>query len=248
MVKQPESRLKCRIKQALQREVGGKWIAIHGGPFQEAGLPDLIGCVEGFFIAIEIKIGRKRPTPLQQEQINDIKSKGGIAICVNSVESALKIITMKLNGKFSDTQIYKTWLNIKTRCYNKNTPCYRKYGRKGVRVCDEWLKGVFFLWRDMGPIPQVEDGFGGLVKYSIDRIDSNGNYEPSNCQWLPLSDNSGKNSRNCLITYRGKTQTKSAWAREYGLHVNTLCKRLDKGLSFHKAITTLPDQRYIRGK
>lgn len=66
-----------------------------------------------------------------------------------------------------------------TRCRNKNRPEWMNYGGRGVTVCERWQRGFRFFLEDMGEKP---DG------YSIDRIDPEGNYEPSNCRWIPMSE------------------------------------------------------------
>ncbi len=244
---QPESRLQKRIQKALEKEFPGSfWRKIHGGMYQRAGIPDLLGCVGSFFIAIEVKCPGKEGTltSLQGAVIKQIKSSGGIAFVATSVEEALHRSLLYINGKFTGTQLYKTWQNIKSRCYNKNTPYYKNYGGKGIRVCDRWLKGAFFLWQDMGFPPQEEDEDGNAIRYSIDRIDSDKDYTPENCQWLSLSENSGKNSQNRFITYKGLTKTFKEWCSMYNIPRTTLQGRLDRGWSIRRALTTPSDKRF----
>lgn len=87
------------------------------------------------------------------------------------------------------TKLYHIYHGIKQRCYNPKAPGYHNYGGKGVRMCDEWLAdyNVFKVW-------SLEHGYIPDVGLSIDRIDSNGNYCPQNCQWIPLGENSAKSN------------------------------------------------------
>ena len=90
---------------------------------------------------------------------------------------------------------YSSWSNMKARCYNPNTNGYRNYGGKGIKVCDRWLKNFQAFAADMGPRPSIH--------YSIDRIDSNKNYEPANCRWILKSENS-RHGRPPSLPYRAR--------------------------------------------
>lgn len=99
MAKQPESRLQQKIQKALRREVGGWWFKVWGGPFMPAGIPDLIGCVDGLFFAFEVKLPKKssKPSAIQLETIRDIVMKGGgVATIVRSEEEAVEIVLSSL--------------------------------------------------------------------------------------------------------------------------------------------------------
>lgn len=107
-------------------------------------------------------------------------------------EKHTSCICQNVKHGMNRTKIYSTYANMKYRCYNPNAHEFYNYGGKGVTVCDEWLgeNGFenFYSWA-------LKNGYKeGL---SIDRIDENGNYEPSNCQWLTVSENTTKANKTC---------------------------------------------------
>jgi hypothetical protein len=86
----------------------------------------------------------------------------------------------------SQRNLYSVWYQIKQRCYNRRRKDYKYYGEKGVKMCDEWKHSfiAFQLWYRSNE-SGVED-----VSLSVDRIDSQGDYCPNNCQLIPCSENS----------------------------------------------------------
>jgi len=122
---------------------------------------------------------------------------------------------------------YRTWVQIRQRCYNKKHKNYLQYGGRGIIVCARWHEFKNF-YEDMGPRP------AGLT---IDRIESNGNYEPGNCRWADMT-TQNNNSSNCRwITFNGETLTLTGWANRLGIGLASLTERIQRW-TLEKALTT----------
>lgn len=107
MSTKPESRLQRRIQQALRRDVGGFWFKVWGGPFQAAGLPDLIGCVEGLFFGFEVKTKTGKPSAIQLETLRAIRQDGGaVAKIITEPEEAVEYVKRALQkaGRSSEAR------------------------------------------------------------------------------------------------------------------------------------------------
>lgn len=149
--------------------------------------------------------------------------------CGLKIKSAQGIINGTTHGMKNDIA-YKIWKGMKKRCYNKNDINYKYYGAKGIKVCDRWLNSFENFYQDMGPRPSKE--------YTIERDDNNKGYEPSNCRWLHKSLQTSNQSSNIVVTYKGKTQNVSAWAREIGINYYTLINRISrKNWPIERALT-----------
>lgn len=130
--------------------------------------------------------------------------------------------------KLSKVPIYKIWHAMMQRCYYEKNGSYRDYGARGITVCKEWHIFENF-YRDMGDRPE------GM---SIDRIDYNGNYEPSNCRWADSETQSANKRNNVLLTYNGVTKPSFQWQRELGLTRGAIEYRLQQGWSMEKIVST----------
>lgn len=116
------------------------------------------------------------------------------------------------------------------RCENPNTDGYKNYGGRGIKVCNEWKTyPPFEKWA-------LENGYADCL--SIDRIDVNGNYEPSNCRWVDNKTQALNKRNNHYITFNNKTQTAQEWGEEIGIKPNTIIYRLKRGWSVERALTT----------
>jgi hypothetical protein len=113
---------------------------------------------------------------------------------------------------------------MKNRCNNPKTENYKNYGGKGVRVCQEWSED-FTIFRDWAL------GHGYNEDKSIDRINSNGHYEPSNCRWITMKQQQNNKSSNRYVVVKGERMTISECADKYGFTYNTMVKRVKAGLT-----------------
>lgn len=128
------------------------------------------------------------------------------------------------------------WRHMWQRCENENYPSYARYGGRGIVVCERWRSFGLFL-ADMGNKPSPQ--------HTIDRIDNNGPYAPENCHWATKRQQSNNRRDNRLLTYQGKTQTLTEWARERQLLSQTIGIRLQRGATIEQALAPIlhPIQR-----
>lgn len=115
---------------------------------------------------------------------------------------------------------YRTWRNMRDRCLKPNNPCYNKYREKGIKICEEWNDFYVFL-ADMGKCPE-----GGKKRYSLERIDQNGDYTKENCRWAYWKTRIDRRKNNVMITAFGKTQTLVEWAREKNIFAVLISRRI----------------------
>ena len=112
-----------------------------------------------------------------------------------SVERFKRAAANNVTHGESGTHLYDVWHNMRQRCENPNSGVYRWYGAKGVKVCDEWhdFEG-FSKWAHANGYKDL-DGVPRRERLSIDRIDSSGDYCPSNCRWITVSENTTRGTK-----------------------------------------------------
>lgn len=129
----------------------------------------------------------------------------------------------RTHGK-SKTRLYYVWRNMINRCYDSNVRDYKSYGGRGITICDEW-KNDFQVFHDWA-IANGYDETAERGKFTLDRIDVQGNYEPANCRWTDEKTQANNKRNNNLIEYNGITKTEKQWSDEKGIPYKTLHNRL----------------------
>ena len=115
------------------------------------------------------------------------------------------------------TKEYHVWCGLKQRCTNQNSPKYKIYGARGIKVCERWLHSFENFFADMGKAP---------AGCSIDRIDVNGDYCKENCRWVDQKTQQNNRRNNTTITFCGITETLRYWSEKTGIDPKTLYNRL----------------------
>lgn len=141
----------------------------------------------------------------------------------------------------SKTRLYPIWASMKRRCYSETSHAYKNYGARGIKMADEWLgEHGFERFKEWAYINGYKEEVlpNNMNKWTIDRIDNNGNYEPSNCRWITAEEQQKNTRNNRVITFNNKTQILADWAREIGISIDTLYHRLKAGWDVEKTLTT----------
>lgn len=118
------------------------------------------------------------------------------------------------HGQYKSPE-YRAWVALVSRCTIRTNGSFPNYGGRGISVCERWSDFSAFL-QDMGQRPKGT---------TIDRIDNNGNYEPSNCRWATKEEQESNKRTTVLVTFNGKTMTYSQWGRELNTDPGILRQR-----------------------
>lgn len=159
---------------------------------------------------------------------NALKSGATVSCgCFNSEKSS--------THRMSQTRTYTIHCGMKQRCKNMNI---KNYGARGIKVCDRWKgeNGFIYFLEDMGECPEGHE---------LDRINNDGDYEPSNCRWVTRRKNARNRGNNTLLTYKGETKCKTEWSEQFGISCAAINTRLRYNWSLEKIFTT-PVKQYKR--
>jgi hypothetical protein len=139
----------------------------------------------------------------------------------------------RLKHGMSDTRLYKIFRGMVDRTTNPKHIGYSQYGGRGITVCSEWLNEDngflnFYNWA-------INNGYAEDL--TIDRKEVNGDYEPSNCQWVTMKEQNNNKTDNHFITYKGETRTLAEWSEALGGSRALVGERLKLGWSEERAVT-----------
>lgn len=125
------------------------------------------------------------------------------------------------HGK-TNSRIYHIWAMMKERCFCPTLEAYENYGGRGITVCDEWKNDfqAFYDWA-------IANGYKDDL--TIDRINVDGNYEPSNCRWSTMEEQANNKRNNHYLTARGETKTVAQWSKTLGLKIQVIRSRIHYG-------------------
>lgn len=129
---------------------------------------------------------------------------------------------------------FRSWYGMLERCFIETAHAYRHYGGRGITVTPRWFEFAAFL-ADMGPRPK------GL---SLDRINNNGNYEPSNCRWATMKEQAANTRRTRTVEIGGKRMIHSDAARLAGVDAATFYRRIEKGIDPEIAVDRMRMKRH----
>ena len=137
--------------------------------------------------------------------------------------------------------LYGTWFQMLSRCEKPNYNHYDRYGGRGIIVCKEW--------HDFWKFVEWSDSVGGRPKgFTLDRINNDGNYEPSNCRWADWRTQTTNKSSNVFLEYNGISKTMIEWCEELNIHPHTLQNRIQRGWSIERALSEKPTKNGLRHK
>lgn len=122
------------------------------------------------------------------------------------------------------TRLFKIWQSMRERCYRKQHKHYKNYGGRGIVVCDGWLgDDGFSRFKDWAIANGYDDGL------TLDRVDTNGNYTPSNCRWATVKEQMNNKRNNHWVYVNGEKMTVTQCAERHGIPKSTVRWRAAHG-------------------
>lgn len=133
-------------------------------------------------------------------------------------------------------RLYKVYVSMCRRCYYKKSASYKRYGGRGIAVCDEWLRSYedFKVWS----LANGYDYNAPRMQCTLDRIDNDGNYSPENCRWVSIKEQLNNNSRNVVVVANGEAHNLQQWAEILHTTHATLHSRYRRGWNDDRIVNT----------
>ena len=153
---------------------------------------------------------------------SDSLKSGAIVSCgCRKKEQDKENLTKHYDHMQSGTRLYGIWQGMKGRCYNEHNSRYVNYGGRGIKVCDEWKDNftAFYQWA-------IENGYS--EKLTIDRINVDGDYEPSNCRWTDIKTQCNNRTSNIKITIGNSTRTLTEWCEIFNVDYKKIKARYSR--------------------
>ena len=168
---------------------------------------------------------------IRMDSISTDKGKTQSCGCFAKEESGRRVATHRMTRSIT----HISWMCMRSRCNNPNNPSYEHYGAIGIKVCERWDSFENFL-EDMGERPSKS--------YTIDRIDVNGDYEPSNCRWATAKEQQNNKHNTIYITLDGQTHTIPEWADILGIKESVIRVRLRRNKTAKECLSTVDNRKY----
>lgn len=130
-------------------------------------------------------------------------------------------------------RLYRAWYNAISRCTKPSNTNYKRYGGRGIKVCDEWLND-FHAFKNWALSNGYREGL------TLDRIDFNKGYSPDNCRWATYIEQNNNRSSNNFYTIDGETKTLPDWCRFFGVNYNLVRARISRGMDVKEALRKPP--------
>lgn len=143
-------------------------------------------------------------------------------------------IDRKIPGSRNTNPVYRVWRSMRDRCTLPSIKAYKHYGGRGITVCERWNDFDLFV-EDMGPRP---------TGATLERKNTDGDYEPGNCRWATHKDQMNNTRKNVFITVCGEKLTISQASERYRIPYYRLYFRIKKGWPVEKAISLKYHQRH----
>lgn len=145
---------------------------------------------------------------------------GKIKSCPECAKKRTALASVTHGG--TDSAEYRTWTDMKTRCLNPKSTGYERYGGRGVKICPRWILSFESFLEDMGIKPSPH--------HSIDRIDNDKGYEPSNCRWATNEEQIRNRGNTVFVTINGEQKTLVEWCEVYDCKPSAAYQRRAQGL------------------